>query len=145
MTGLRAPARIPESHRDLVDRPICGVFTTMAQDGQPHATLVWVDADGDTIRINTTVERGSGRNLLVNRAASILIVDPGDTSRFLQVRGDIDLARDGAVPHLDALTRTYTGHPHFYGFVYPAERAAAETRVIGRLSPVRVSVDAIHR
>jgi hypothetical protein len=71
-------------------------------------------------------------------------VDPDDTSRFVQVRGDAELVRDGAIEHLDALTRRYTTHPAFYGFVYPLERRAAETRVIVRIHPRRVTLDAIH-
>ena len=50
-----------------------------------------------------------------------------------------------ALRHLDELTRIYTSHPQFCGFVYPKEQAARETRVIAALHPIRVSVDAIHR
>jgi hypothetical protein len=71
-------------------------------------------------------------------------VDPDNTGRFLQIRGDVELMTDGAIEHLDALTRAYTRHPRFYGFVYPLERQAQETRVMGRLHPRRVSLDAIH-
>jgi PPOX class probable F420-dependent enzyme len=145
MTVASAPARIPDSHRDLLERPICGVLTTLQSDGQPHAALVWLDAEDDTIRVNTTLERGSGRNLLRNPKASILVVDPEDTSRFLQVRGDAELVQVGVLEHLDALTRDYTTYPSFYGHVYPIGQQALETRVICRIKPVRISVDAIHR
>ena len=136
---------LPVSHLDLLARPICGVLTTIGASGQPHACLVWVDHDGSCVRINTTLERQQGRNLARNPRASLLVVDPDDTSRFLQVRGDIELVREDAIEHLDALTRRYTRHPRFYGFVYPVEQRARETRVIGRLHPRRVTVDAIHR
>jgi hypothetical protein len=72
-------------------------------------------------------------------------VDPEDTSRFVQLRGDVELVRAEALRHLDELTRMYTPHPRFYGFVYPEEQAALGTRVIAVLHPIRVSVDAIHR
>lgn len=145
-TTSDAPAvHVPDSHRDLLDRPICGVLTTLQSDGRPHAVLVWLDAEGDAIRVNTTLGRGSGRNLLRNPKASILVVDPEDTSRFLQVRGDAELVRVGALEHLDALTRAYTAYPCFYGHVYPSGQEALETRVICRIMPVRISVDAIHR
>ncbi|HEY6013621.1 MAG TPA: hypothetical protein VIU37_06430, partial [Candidatus Limnocylindrales bacterium] len=63
---------------------------------------------------------------------------------FIQIRGDAELVTDGAVEPLDELTRKYTHHPCFYGHVYPAEQAARETRVIGRIHARRVTVDAIH-
>ncbi len=137
-------AAIPGSHRDLLARPICGVLTTMLPDGQPASCLVWVDFDGECARVNTTLERLKGRTLLRDPRVSLLVVDPDDTGRFLQVRGDAELVTDGALEHLDALTRAYTEHPAYYGFVYPVEQQARETRVICRIRARRVSLDAIH-
>jgi PPOX class probable F420-dependent enzyme len=135
---------IPASHVDLLTRPICGVFTTMGPGGRPESSLVWVDLDGECARVNTTLERRKGRNLLANSKVSLLVVDPDNTSRFVQVRGDVELVRDGAVEHLDVLTRRYTRHPQYYGFVYPAEQQAHETRVICRIHARRITLDAIH-
>jgi hypothetical protein len=45
---------------------------------------------------------------------------------------------------LDALTRRYTHDPRFYGFVYPKTRQALETRVIGRIHALPITLDAIH-
>ena len=64
--------------------------------------------------------------------------------RFIQIRGDAELVTDGAVEHLDALTRSYTRHPAFYGFIYPVEQRARETRVICRIHARRITLDAIH-
>jgi hypothetical protein len=105
---------------------------------------VWVDYDGECARVNTTLERQSGRNLLANRAMSLLVVDPDNTGRYLQIRGEADLVRPGAIEHLDALTRAYTRHPCFYGHVYPQDQRERETRVTVRLHARRITVDAIH-
>jgi PPOX class probable F420-dependent enzyme len=136
---------IPASHLDLLRRPIVGVLSTLMPDGQPQSSLVWVDHDGVCARVNTTLERQKGRNLRADPRASLLVVDPDDTGRFLQVRGDAELVREGALEHLDALTRRYTSHPGFYGHVHPIEQQARETRVICRIHPRRVQLDAIHR
>jgi PPOX class probable F420-dependent enzyme len=138
------PVTIPGSHLDLLTRPICGVLTTIGPDGQPQSSLVWVDEDGECARVNTTLERRKGRNLLANPKLSLLLVDPDNTARFMQIRGDAELVADGAVEHLDALTRKYTRHPRYYGFIYPAEEEARETRVIVRIHARRISLDAIH-
>ena len=107
MTTLVTPASvpIPDSHQDLLTRPICGVLTTIGADGQPQSSLVWVDHDGECARVNTTLERQKGRNILANSKVSLLVVDPDDTGRFIQVRGDAELLSDGAIEHLDAHTR----------------------------------------
>ena len=116
----------------------------MGPDGQPHSCLVWVGEDGECARVNTTFQRQSGRNVRANPRVSLLVVDPDDTSRFIQIRGDAELVTDGAVEDLDAITRRYTRHEHFYGGVYPLERAAQETRVICRIHARRITLDAIH-
>ena len=135
---------VPDSHVDLLTRPICGVLTTMGPDGQPQSSLVWVDFDGACARVNTTLERRKGRNLQGNPKVSLLVVDPDNTGRFVQIRGDAELVRDGAVEHLDALTRTYTRHPQYYGHIYPLEQQGRETRVICRIHARRITLDAIH-
>ncbi len=94
---------VPASHLDLLTRPICGVLTTMG-DGQPQSSLVWVDFDGECARVNTTLQRQKGRNMVADPKVSLLIVDPEDTGRFVQIRGDAELVTDGAIEHLDALT-----------------------------------------
>jgi PPOX class probable F420-dependent enzyme len=147
MTKRVAPetVAIPASHLDLLTRPICGVLTTMGSDNQPHSSLVWVDAD-DTgaARVNTTLERRKGRNLLANPRVSILLVDPDNTARYIQIRGDAELITEGALEHLDGLTRSYTDHPRYYGYVDPVAQQARETRVICRTRARRITLDAIH-
>lgn len=140
----RGPETVPADHLDLLTRPICGVLTTMGPDGQPQSSLVWADYDGDCARVNTTLERQKGRNLRANPRVSLLVVDPDDTGRFIQIRGEAELVTQGALEHLDTLTRAYTRHPRYYGFIYPLEQAGRETRVICRIHARRITLDAIH-
>ena len=135
---------IPASHLDLLTRPICAVLTTIGGDGQPQSSLVWVDVDAECARVNTTLERQKGRNLLADPRVSLLVVDPDNTARFIQIRGVAELVHDGAVQHLDELTREYTRHPGYYGHIYPEAQRERETRVICRIHARRITLDAIH-
>jgi PPOX class probable F420-dependent enzyme len=117
----------------------------MMWNGQPQSSLVWCDYDGECVRINTTKERQKGKNMLANPKVSLLIVDPKDTSRYLQVRGEAEILEEGAIDHLDKVTREYTRHPRFYGYVYPLEQKYKETRIICRIHASRVTMDAIHK
>jgi PPOX class probable F420-dependent enzyme len=136
---------IPDSHRDLLTRPLHGVLTTMMPDGQPQSSLVWCDYDGECARVNTTRQRQKGRNMRANPRVSLLVVDPEDTSRYLEIRGEVEIVEEGAAAHLDAITRQYTRHPHYYGYVYPLEQQDRETRIICRIHAVKIGLDAIHR
>jgi hypothetical protein len=103
-----------------------------------------VDHDGECATVNTTLEREKGRNLLRDPKLSLLVVDPDNTVRFIEIRGEAELVTDGALAHLDALTSSYTPHPRFYGYIYPPEQEERETRVICRVHPKRIVLDAIH-
>ena len=136
---------IPASHLDLLTRPIPAVLTTLMPDGQPQSSLMWCDCDGQCARINTTAERRKGRNMRADPRVTLLIVDPDDTSRYIEIRGRVELTQEGAIAHLDELTRQYTDHPRFYGYVYPVEQEAQETRLMGRIVATKITLDAIHR
>jgi PPOX class probable F420-dependent enzyme len=139
-----ADVPVPDSHLDLLTRPVHGVLTTMMPDGQPQSSLVWVDYDGECALVNTTRERQKGRNMAADPRVSLLIVDPANTGRFIQIRGRAELVEDGALEQLDRVTRKYTSHPCYYGHVYPADQQARETRIICRIHTGRVTLDAIH-
>ena len=136
---------IPASHLDLLTRPIPAVLTTLMPDGQPQSSLMWCDCDGQCARINTTAERRKGRNMRADPRVTLLIVDPDDTSRYIEIRGRVELTQEGAIAHLDELTRQYTDNPRFYGYVYPVEQEAQETRLMGRIVATKITLDAIHR
>jgi PPOX class probable F420-dependent enzyme len=138
---------IPNTHIDLFQKPVHGVLTTLMPDGMPQSSIVWVDYDGDHVLINTTLERQKGRNMQLNPKVTILVIDPNDSSRWVEVRGQvIEMTRDSADSHADKLTQRYCpGKQYFYRDIYPPEQKEKETRVIARIQPVKVSMDAIFR
>lgn len=137
---------IPDTHRDLLVEPVHGVLSTMTPDGQPQSSIVWVDYDGTYVLINTTLERQKGRNMLVNPKVALLVIDPLDGSRWIEVRGKVvEIQREGAEAHADTLTQRYTGKQRFYGDIYPVEQRQKETRVIVKIEPSKVSLDAIFK
>jgi PPOX class probable F420-dependent enzyme len=118
----------------------------MMPDGQPQCSVVWVDYDGAHILINTTLERQKGRNMRSDPNVALLVVDPRDASRWIEVQGRvIALRRAGAEAHADALTRRYTGKRRFYGDIYPVEQCEQETHVIALIELLKVSLDAIFK
>ena len=136
---------IPASHLDLLTRPVHGVLTTMMPDGQPQSSLVWCDYDGECARVNTTAERQKGRNMRRNPRVTLLVIDPDDTSRYIEIRGTAELVVDRSCIHLDAITRQYTTHPGYYGYIYPEAQRDHETRLIARIHATKITLDAIHK
>jgi PPOX class probable F420-dependent enzyme len=116
----------------------------MMPDGQPQSSIVWVDYDGVHLLISTTLERQKGRNMCANPKVTVLVIDPKNVARWIEVRGRVaEITEQGAEAHTDRLTQLYTGKQHFYGDIYPVEQKQNETRVIVKIEPVKVSLDAI--
>lgn len=118
----------------------------MMADGTPQSSIVWVDYDGESVLVNTTLERQKGRNMRRNPKVTILVIDPKDSSRWIEVRGRVtEMTQEGAEAHADRLTQRYTGKQHFYGDIYPVEQQQKETRVMVKIEPIKISLDAIFR
>jgi PPOX class probable F420-dependent enzyme len=138
---------IPDSHLDLFQTPVHGVLTTIMPNGMPQSSIIWVDYDGEHLLVNTTLERQKGRNMRTNPKVTILVIDSQDSSRWIEVRGQVqEITQDGAEEHADRLTQRYCPNKqHFYGDVYPVAQRQRETRVIVKIQPLKVCLDAIFK
>lgn len=128
---------LPDSHRDLLDGPVVVVLVTVMPNGQPQATPVWCNTDGNHILVNTARGRQKDRNMSRNPKVTVLAIDPKNPFRWIEVRGQVvEITEEGAVEHINALSKLYTGNPDYYSF-NPAARGK-EMRVIYRIEPQRV-------
>jgi PPOX class probable F420-dependent enzyme len=138
-------ATIPQSHLDLLLEPIAGVLTTLMPDGQPQMSIVWVDYDGQYVLINTTLERQKGKNMVANPMVNVLIIDPKNDSRYLEVRGKVSqITQKGAIAHADKQTEAYSSgaQKRFYGDIYPEAQQKEETRVLVKIAPKKITANA---
>jgi len=130
---------IPDSYRDLFEKPVYAVLTTIMPDGQPQSSVVWTDYDGQYVRVNTTRGRQKDRNMQRNPKVSILLMDPENPYRWIEVRGQVDRGtEEGAVDHIEALSWKYKGQKYYGGF--RKKTPDQETRVIYRITPTRVMI-----
>ena len=137
---------IPDSHKDLLINPIHGVLTTMMPDGQPQMSVVWVDFDGTHVLLNSTLERQKGKNIQKNPKVNVLVIDPDNVARFIEVRGEVvEITQKGAIDHANKQTRAYSGgeKQQFYGDIYPKGIKDKETRVVYKILPTKVNTNAI--
>ena len=72
---------------------------------------------------------------------ALLVVDPESTSRWIEVRGTVDLIDVDAYEHFDDLTVLYSGASRHFGEVVPAGLAETEVPVIGRITPIQVRAE----
>ncbi len=126
-------AKLEGKPRKFLDEsPYVGVATTLREDGSPHSTIVWVDVEGDKVSFNTARGRLKPKNLERDPRASLLMVDPNDSYKWVAVSGPAELTEEGADAQIDKLAKKYLGKDE-----YPW-RNPAETRVKVLIEPEKV-------
>lgn len=129
---------IPDEYRDLLDGPVVVTLVTIMPDGQPQATPVWCNTDGDDILVNTARGRAKDRNMQANPKVAICAIDPQNPYRWIEVRGVVTASTEaGAVEHINQLSGLYRGNDDYYAS-NPAQRNK-ETRVTYRIQPVKIN------
>ncbi|MDX6386224.1 MAG: hypothetical protein QOD85_26 [Gaiellaceae bacterium] len=107
----------------LEENPFVGTVTTLREDGSPHSTIVWVDVDHGKVSFNTARGRAKSVHLEQDPRASVLVVDPNDSHKWVAVSGRVELTEEGADAQIDKLAKKYIGED-----TYPW-RTPEETRV----------------
>ena len=64
--------------RELLDQPNCAVIPTMNEDGSVLSTVVWVDAEGDAVAVNSARGRRWPANLERDPRATVLVYEAGN-------------------------------------------------------------------
>lgn len=126
--------QIPEKFRDLFDKRVFASLATLMPDGSPQVTPIWIDFDGRHLLVNTAVGRQKDRNLQRDPRVCVMLLDPDNPYRYLEVRGRVvERTLDGADDHINYMASKYLGQP-----VYPF-RQPGEVRVLFRIEVERTS------
>jgi PPOX class probable F420-dependent enzyme len=105
--------------------------TTLMPDGTPQASVMWVDADGDHLLLNTEVHRQKYRNVERDPRVTVVISDADNPYTYGEVRGEVVETVRGpeARSHIDQLAQKYMGAD----YAAPIE----SERVIVKVAPKR--------
>ncbi len=112
-------ASIPDSTRDLFERPLLCALSTVNPDGQPHTVPVWCDFDGTYIRVNCPAATQKARNMQKGSKVTVLVMDPQQAYHWIEAMGHVVEVRDernGAREHINSLSQKYTGNPIYQGY-----------------------------
>lgn len=104
----------PDSHKDLLadETRAFAYLATLMPDGSPQLTPLWFNTDGQRILINSAKGRVKDRNMRADRRVALVVADPKDPYRFVQVRGRVEeITEKGALDHINALSLKYRGTP----------------------------------
>lgn len=128
---------IKDEFKDLLERPIVVTLVTLMPDNQPQASPVWFNFDGTHILVNTARGRQKDINMTERPQVTVLVIDPDNPYRYLEVRGLIDVStEEGALEHINSLSDRYLGRPDYYAGNPDAKDN--EVRVIYKIKPTRI-------
>jgi PPOX class probable F420-dependent enzyme len=100
---------IPASHRDLLTGDFA-TLGTIGPDGRPQLSEVWFLAEGDAVGISLNTSRQKTKNLQANPAANLFILDVAVPYRYLELRGDAEIAPDDDCSFADKVGAKYNAN-----------------------------------
>ncbi len=127
--GHAAP-EVPPGHRALLDLPVVASLATVRPDGAPQCNPVWFRWDGEQVALSQVATARKVRNLRREPRATLVIVDPANPFRFLEVRGRVvSIEPDVDRAFLRALMARYLGED-------APSHLPDEERVVVRIEPL---------
>lgn len=81
---------IPDSHIDLLTRPLFAHLATVRPDGMPQVNPMWFGWDGAHLRFTNTTTRRKHRNVTGDPRVAVSINDPDQPYRYLEIRGRVE-------------------------------------------------------
>ncbi|MFJ4650625.1 PPOX class F420-dependent oxidoreductase [Nocardia sp. NPDC088792] len=124
---------VPDSHADLLTRPLFAHLATLNADGSPQVTPIWQLWDGEFLRFTTTTDRAKHRNTARDPHVAVSINDPEAPYRYLEVRGVIErIEPDPEGDFFDVLAQRY-------GLAYERPVGDHPRRVVLVMRPTHVT------
>ena len=122
----------PATHRDLLEAPGVGALATVGPDGRPQVTAVWYLLDEDSLlKVSVKTHRQKIRNLSERPVATLLVIDPANPVRTLEIRATAQMSPDDDYDFSQRLGRKYGAD--MKSFDEPSDR-----RVMLTLHPDRI-------
>jgi PPOX class probable F420-dependent enzyme len=121
---------VPPDYADLLDSTALAHAATIGPDGEPQTQPVWFLWNGTHLLISHTKARQKYRNLRREPRVALVIVDPSDPYRYIEVRGTVEIEDDPTGELIDQLSRRYENEPW--------KHQPGEERVILKVTPTKV-------
>jgi PPOX class probable F420-dependent enzyme len=131
-------SEIPESHRDLLERPVLAALATLMPDGQMQVTPVWCTYDGTYVIVNATADRQKHKNMVERPHVTLMLLDPENAFRYMEIRGIVEvITAEGGGESMNEMSLKYTGQPKRYGIEAPSREESE--RILYKIKPLRVN------
>jgi PPOX class probable F420-dependent enzyme len=121
-----------EATRRLLDGRNFATVATLNPDGAPHASVVWVTREDDTVLFSITTGRQKARNLARDPRVSVAVFETENPYNSVEIRGTAELVEDRGKTLPKRLSRKYLGTD-------PPPESDDVVRLIVRMIPEKVT------
>jgi PPOX class probable F420-dependent enzyme len=83
------PAKLNAKAVKLIEGKNFAFLATIMPDGAPHVAPVWIDREGDTILVNTTIGRVKQRNVTTEPRVALSVADQNNMYDKIVIRGRV--------------------------------------------------------
>ena len=124
---------IPAEFIDLLESTALASIATVGPQGEPQVTPVWFNWDGQYISFSQTKGRQKYKNVVRDPRIAVMIVDPSDPFRYVEVRGKVvRIDDDASLAFINKMAKKYMNLD-----AYPYHQPGDE-RVVIVVQPERV-------
>jgi PPOX class probable F420-dependent enzyme len=99
---------IPSDFDDLSQAQVA-TLATIGPDGRPQLSAVWFLFDDGVFKFSLHGDRQKTKNLRRNPAATLFVLDLQNPMRYVEVRGDAEIAPDDDYAFADRVGAKYGG------------------------------------
>ena len=126
---------LPELAKTLLAGKNFATIATLMPSGAPQASVIWIDAEGDTIVFNTAEGRIKPNNMRRDARVAITVHNAENPYQQAMIQGHVtEMVHEGAEEHIDAMAKKYMGVDS-----YPF-RQEGEQRMIVRIAADKVGL-----
>ena len=130
---------LPETYKQLMDKPIPVVMAVMGGDGRPNLTPMWFDYEGDKVLVNVAEHRKKTEWIRKTPQITLLLLNPANMYHWMSLKVTVEreLHEDGpdgaqVTAQLNRIWKKYIGEGEEYQLRDPSineRRVLFECRV----------------
>ena len=125
--------QLTDTQRNFLDEVMPATIGTIRANGTVQLNPIWYERREDELWLNATRSRRWGSRLEPGTPVTLLMVDPANMWRWMQVQGRVvEKTEEGAADHIDRLSHRYLGSDY-------RNHQADDPRVIVRVVPIRIT------
>ncbi len=100
--------QLEPTQQELLRGKNTAFLATLAKDGSPQVTPVWIDFDGQHVLVCSEEKRAKVKHVKRDPRVALTVAEAGNPYRYVELRGKVaEVTTDGAMELIDKLAKKY--------------------------------------